>query len=424
MSIPVKRVLHQRASACSGSATDGFFLRHEATEGELGPRVVRTDGDIQARRLVRQQQDRVPARGGRLPARATGRRRGPGAGQPAPRAGHRPGPRHEPHGLGRAAAGRLGPRPPPAGTGPDRRAGGPCARPGGGDGREDPGRGRQAGLVLPARPRVEEILHDRRQHRLQRRAGCTGASTASRATSSSRSRGSSPRANGSSGARATKKFSAGFNLRDLWIGSEGMLGVVTDAVLKLIPRPAARWTLLVSVPDGDRRVQGGAGPLRPARAAGDLRVPRPVLGRVRGARDREEPVFRGQAGRPVVLLEFAGGGAEVREQRAAALRWARRHGLAHRAARSRREAEAPLGGEAHVLGRHVRARRLEAERGRRRPDGELRAVRPLPRGPAQGVRPADPDVRPPGRRQPPRQHHVPRAPTRRNAARRRARSAG
>jgi glycolate oxidase len=28
---------------------------------------------------------------------------------------------------------------------------------------------------------------------------------------------------------ATKKFSAGFNLRDLWIGSEGMLGIVTDA---------------------------------------------------------------------------------------------------------------------------------------------------------------------------------------------------
>ena len=47
---------------------------------------------------------------------------------------------------------------------------------------------------------------------------------------------------------ATKKFSAGFNLRDLWIGSEGMLGVVTGAVLKLIPQPAARWTLLTVVP--------------------------------------------------------------------------------------------------------------------------------------------------------------------------------
>ena len=48
---------------------------------------------------------------------------------------------------------------------------------------------------------------------------------------------------------ATKKFSAGFNMRDLWIGSEGMLGVVTGAVLKLIPLPAERWTLLTSFPD-------------------------------------------------------------------------------------------------------------------------------------------------------------------------------
>ena len=46
----------------------------------------------------------------------------------------------------------------------------------------------------------------------------------------------------------TKKFSAGFNMRDLWIGSEGMLGLVTDATLKLIPQPAARWTLLAAFP--------------------------------------------------------------------------------------------------------------------------------------------------------------------------------
>jgi len=50
-------------------------------------------------------------------------------------------------------------------------------------------------------------------------------------------------------------------------------------------------------------------------------------------------VFRGQAGRPVVLLELAGGRAEVREQTALVLKWARRHGLAHKAAKSRREAE-------------------------------------------------------------------------------------
>lgn len=39
---------------------------------------------------------------------------------------------------------------------------------------------------------------------------------------------------------------AGYNLRDLFIGSEGTLGVVTQVLLKLLPRPAARRTLLAT----------------------------------------------------------------------------------------------------------------------------------------------------------------------------------
>jgi glycolate oxidase len=41
---------------------------------------------------------------------------------------------------------------------------------------------------------------------------------------------------------------AGYSLRDLFIGSEGTLGVVTKVLLKLIPRPAARATLLATYP--------------------------------------------------------------------------------------------------------------------------------------------------------------------------------
>lgn len=39
---------------------------------------------------------------------------------------------------------------------------------------------------------------------------------------------------------------AGYNLRDLFIGSEGTLGVVTKVLLKLLPKPAARRTLLAT----------------------------------------------------------------------------------------------------------------------------------------------------------------------------------
>jgi glycolate oxidase len=45
-----------------------------------------------------------------------------------------------------------------------------------------------------------------------------------------------------------RKFAAGFNLRDLWIGSEGTLGVITGAVLRLLPRPLTRKSCLAVFP--------------------------------------------------------------------------------------------------------------------------------------------------------------------------------
>ena len=137
---------------------------------------------------------------------------------------------------------------------------------------------------------------------------------------------------------ATKKFSAGFNLRDLWIGSEGMLGVVTDAVLKLIPLPAVRWTLLTSFADEVTA-------LRSARELFARRVQPAIceyLDRysVQCAESATgQSVFAGQAGRPVILLELAGSASEVAEQKRVLLDWARRKAVAFREARDRAAAE-------------------------------------------------------------------------------------
>ena len=45
------------------------------------------------------------------------------------------------------------------------------------------------------------------------------------------------------------KDNAGYDLRDLFIGAEGTLGVITAAVLKLFPKPAAYATAMVAVPN-------------------------------------------------------------------------------------------------------------------------------------------------------------------------------
>ena len=48
---------------------------------------------------------------------------------------------------------------------------------------------------------------------------------------------------------------AGYSLRDLFIGSEGTLGVITKVLLKLIPRPAAKKTLLATFAQMDQAAQ-------------------------------------------------------------------------------------------------------------------------------------------------------------------------
>jgi FAD/FMN-containing dehydrogenase len=56
------------------------------------------------------------------------------------------------------------------------------------------------------------------------------------------------------GLAGLRKDNTGYDLRDLFIGSEGTLGVITGATLKLFPQPAAITTALAALPTLDAAV--------------------------------------------------------------------------------------------------------------------------------------------------------------------------
>jgi FAD/FMN-containing dehydrogenase len=68
------------------------------------------------------------------------------------------------------------------------------------------------------------------------------------------------------GLRGLRKDNTGYDLRDLFIGSEGTLGIITAATLKLYPLPAARCTALLAMESIDAavdmldRARSGLGP--------------------------------------------------------------------------------------------------------------------------------------------------------------------
>jgi FAD/FMN-containing dehydrogenase len=60
------------------------------------------------------------------------------------------------------------------------------------------------------------------------------------------------------GLRSVQKDNAGYQLRKLFCGAEGTLGVVTRAVLRLFPAPRQRETALLALPDFAAAVDFGA----------------------------------------------------------------------------------------------------------------------------------------------------------------------
>jgi FAD/FMN-containing dehydrogenase len=51
------------------------------------------------------------------------------------------------------------------------------------------------------------------------------------------------------GMKGLRKDNTGYDLRDLFVGSEGTLGIITGAVMKLYPLPISQWTTLIATQD-------------------------------------------------------------------------------------------------------------------------------------------------------------------------------
>lgn len=120
-----------------------------------------------------------------------------------------------------------------------------------------------------------------------------------------------------------KKFTSGYNIRDLWIGSEGTLGVVTKAVLKLIKRPGVTRTFLADFANDKLALEAAQVLL----GMGIVPSVLEFLGQltVKGAQEEVGVAIKSSPGYSVLLIELDGHPAVVEEDRDVLVNWGRRH---------------------------------------------------------------------------------------------------
>ncbi|MBK9020029.1 MAG: FAD-binding oxidoreductase [Sulfuritalea sp.] len=143
------------------------------------------------------------------------------------------------------------------------------------------------------------------------------------------------------GLRALRKDNTGYDLKHLFIGAEGTLGLITAATLKLFPRPRAQATAWAAVPDPAAAV-GLLGRLR--EVAGDNVTAFEIVGRpaldlvLRHIPNARDPL----PGKPEwqVLVELSGTQADLAGTLEAALQDAAEDGLVADAAIAASEAQA------------------------------------------------------------------------------------
>lgn len=138
--------------------------------------------------------------------------------------------------------------------------------------------------------------------------------------------------------RATRKFATGYNLRDLWIGSEGTLGVVTEAVLRLVPHPSERKTFIAAFPSEEMALSAPVAlmnmGLRPSIIEFLDRWTVDCLQKYTG-----KEIFPGLGANPVLLIELDSPGAALESESEILVKWLRETALQSSVAKSEAEAE-------------------------------------------------------------------------------------
>ena len=142
-----------------------------------------------------------------------------------------------------------------------------------------------------------------------------------------------------------RKYVSGYNLRDLWIGSEGTLGVITSAVLKLAPLPQSRRTFQCAFRTDEDALRACVALLRTrvvtsvcefldtqTVACAEHRAGKPVF-------SRDELGPDGPATPAVMLLELDGHPAQIAEDSKVVREWAGAHALVLRETDDPGEAE-------------------------------------------------------------------------------------
>lgn len=135
-----------------------------------------------------------------------------------------------------------------------------------------------------------------------------------------------------------KKYVSGLNLRDLLIGSEGTLGVITSANLKLVPLPEKRWTGMFAFKSEAAALRAVVGLFKAGVSPSILEfLDRQSVGCAEAYTGKK--IFAGQPRSSILLIELDGLPVEVRAQRKCLLDFMAGVAVAHREARTDLQAE-------------------------------------------------------------------------------------